>query len=63
VIGWGVERGEYATCALILSSVSAGKKTIPNEEAWGKFVGEWVNLEYPGIDSPSDGWYFIYYRK
>jgi hypothetical protein len=26
-------------------SGAAGKKAIPNEEAWQKFVGEWVNTE------------------
>jgi beta-lactamase regulating signal transducer with metallopeptidase domain len=42
-----------ATCALIVMSGAAGKKAIPNEEAWQKFVGEWVNTEILGtLQSP-----------
>ena len=36
-------------CALIALSGAAGRKTISNEEAYAKFVGEWVNMEYVGV--------------
>jgi len=38
-----------AASALITLSGAAGIKTISAEEAYAKFVGEWVNMEYVGI--------------
>jgi hypothetical protein len=39
---------------VVLVSCTGGPKTIPNEEAWSKLLGEWVNPEYSGIP-PSSG--------
>ena len=38
-----------AASALITLSGAAGRKTISAEEAYAKFVGEWVSMEYVGI--------------
>jgi beta-lactamase regulating signal transducer with metallopeptidase domain len=38
----------FALCVLVLLSGSAGRKPLSNEEAYKRFVGRWVNTDYPG---------------
>lgn len=44
----------FAVCSLIVLSAGAGQETIDVEDAYGKIVGEWVNMKYPGVTPQSE---------
>ena len=37
-----------ASCSLVLAGCGGGKKPLTDEEAYQRFVGTWVNTDYPG---------------
>ena len=37
----------FAVCGLLLSGCSRGQQSLSDEEAYKRFVGTWVNTDYP----------------
>jgi hypothetical protein len=37
-----------AVCALVLAGCAPGRRSLSDAEAYQRFVGTWVNMEYPG---------------